>query len=250
MGADTRRRASGAPKRKGAVSTVVTVLVLAIVIYAGVRGGVDKLPGWLRPIATAIVGGSGGAETEQASGGAVPGEAAGQASSDGAVSAPTGAPASAPAKSAAPAADAAPATAPKEGAAPAAKPADAPAQQAAPRPRQTENIAPKPAPAETRPIPKGSYHAEGRVIKLLPDDNDGIRHQRFLIRLADGSTLLVVHNVDVAPRLDDLAAGDDVEVCGEFVDNDRGGLVHWTHRATGRSRHPAGWIRHGGRIYE
>jgi hypothetical protein len=31
---------------------------------------------------------------------------------------------------------------------------------------------------------------EGRVIKLLPDDLDGDRHQRFIIRLTSGQTLL------------------------------------------------------------
>ena len=219
MGGDTRRKASGAPGRKGAVSTAIAVLALAVSLYAGVRGGVDRLPGWLRPMASALAGGTG-------------------RPASGEVSAP-----------------AAERLAGEEGAMPdaggeGAREAGSPARQAPPAGKKAENIAPKPAPAETRPIPKGSYHAEGRVVKLLPDDNDGIRHQRFLIRLADGSTLLVVHNVDVAPRLDDLAAGDTVEVCGEFVDNDRGGLVHWTHHATGRSRHPAGWIRHGGRIYE
>jgi hypothetical protein len=102
---------------------------------------------------------------------------------------------------------------------------------------------------ETRPVPKGAYHGFGKVYRLLPDDNEGTTHQRFLLRLDDGSSLLVAHNTSLAPRLNGLKPGDIVEFCGEFVDNDRGGLVHWTHRDP-RGRHAAGWLRHNGRIYE
>ena len=35
----------------------------------------------------------------------------------------------------------------------------------------------------------------GEVIKLLPDDQRGSRHQRFLLRLSSGATLLVAHNM-------------------------------------------------------
>ena len=102
---------------------------------------------------------------------------------------------------------------------------------------------------ESRPVPPGAYHGFGKVYRLLPDDNEGTTHQRFLLRLDDGSSLLVAHNTSLAPRLNGLKPGDVVEFCGEFVDNDKGGLVHWTHRDP-RGRHAAGWLRHNGRIYE
>jgi hypothetical protein len=44
----------------------------------------------------------------------------------------------------------------------------------------------------------------GTVVKLLPDDNDGSRHQRFIVRLNSGQTLLVAHNVDLAPRVESV----------------------------------------------
>ncbi len=90
---------------------------------------------------------------------------------------------------------------------------------------------------------------QGEVIKLLPDDHDGSRHQRILLRLPMGGTLLVAHNIDLAPRIAGLQRGDVVEFQGEYIWNDKGGVLHWTHHDPAR-RHPGGWLRHDGRIYE
>ena len=51
---------------------------------------------------------------------------------------------------------------------------------------------------------------QGVVTRILPDDNDGSRHQRFILRLASGQTLLVAHNIDLAPRIRSLRVGDSV----------------------------------------
>ena len=90
---------------------------------------------------------------------------------------------------------------------------------------------------------------QGTVVKTLPDDNDGSRHQRFIVRLGSGQTLLVSHNIDLAPRIDTLRAGDTVAFYGEFEWNPKGGVMHWTHHDP-QGRHPAGWIRHNGRTYQ
>ena len=42
---------------------------------------------------------------------------------------------------------------------------------------------------------------EGTVTRLLADDEEGGRHQRFILRLDSGQTLLVAHNIDLAPRI-------------------------------------------------
>jgi hypothetical protein len=90
---------------------------------------------------------------------------------------------------------------------------------------------------------------QGTVIKILADDTNGSRHQRFIVRLESGHTLLVSHNIDLAPRIDALRTGDTVAFYGEYEWNPKGGVIHWTHHDP-QGRHPAGWIRHGGRTYQ
>lgn len=90
---------------------------------------------------------------------------------------------------------------------------------------------------------------EGTVSRLLPDDEEGGRHQRFILRLGSGQTLLVAHNIDLAPRIDSLAVGDTVEFNGVYEWNDRGGVIHWTHHDP-QGEHEAGWLRHRGRTYQ
>ncbi|MBK9132058.1 MAG: DUF3465 domain-containing protein [Gammaproteobacteria bacterium] len=89
----------------------------------------------------------------------------------------------------------------------------------------------------------------GEVIKVLPDDNDGSRHQRFILRLPSGQTLLVAHNIDLADRVAALKVGDTVEFNGEYEWNAKGGVIHWTHHDP-QGIHEAGWIRHKGRTYQ
>lgn len=90
--------------------------------------------------------------------------------------------------------------------------------------------------------------AEGEVSRVLADDNQGSRHQRFVVELASGQTILVAHNIDLAPRVP-VKRGDRVEIKGEYEWNDRGGVLHWTHRDP-QGRHEGGWIRHRGEIYQ
>lgn len=92
-------------------------------------------------------------------------------------------------------------------------------------------------------------HGDGEVVKVLPDDNDGSRHQRFILRTSTGQTILIAHNIDLADRVEDLRAGDRVEFNGEYEWNTEGGVIHWTHRDP-QGWHEGGWIRHKGRTYE
>ncbi|MBW8363248.1 MAG: DUF3465 domain-containing protein [Rhizobium sp.] len=90
---------------------------------------------------------------------------------------------------------------------------------------------------------------QGTVVKLLPDDASGSRHQRFILRLASGRTLLVAHNIDLAARIETLQAGDTVAFYGEYEWNPKGGVIHWTHHDP-QARHVSGWIKHGGQVYQ
>ena len=89
----------------------------------------------------------------------------------------------------------------------------------------------------------------GTVGRVLSDDNDGSRHQRFILRLSSGRSVLVAHNIDLAPRIHSIAEGDTVSFYGQFETNDRGGVIHWTHKDP-QGRHAHGWLEHNGRRYQ
>lgn len=90
---------------------------------------------------------------------------------------------------------------------------------------------------------------EGVIIKLLPDDTEGSRHQRFILRLENGLTLLFAHNVDLARRIANPRPGDRIRFRGQYEWNDKGGVIHWTHHDPA-NRHPAGWLEHQGVRYQ
>lgn len=90
---------------------------------------------------------------------------------------------------------------------------------------------------------------QGRVTSVLSDDLHGDRHQRFIIQLSNGQTLLIAHNIDVAPRVAGLNAGDTVVVFGEYEWNTQGGTIHWTHHDPDGS-HIGGWIDRNGIRYQ
>jgi hypothetical protein len=89
----------------------------------------------------------------------------------------------------------------------------------------------------------------GTVERILADDRDGSPHQRFIIRTPGDLTLLIAHNLDLAPRLEGLAPGDRVTVLGEYEWNEQGGVLHWTHDDP-QGRHVPGYIEWRGRRYQ
>ncbi len=91
--------------------------------------------------------------------------------------------------------------------------------------------------------------ASGVVHGVLPDDREGSRHQRLLVRLRNDQTVLIAHNIDLAPRVAGVRRGDPIRFKGEYEWNERGGVVHWTHRDPA-GRHPGGWLEHAGRRYD
>lgn len=90
---------------------------------------------------------------------------------------------------------------------------------------------------------------EGTVIKLLPDDTKGNEHQKFIIELSSGQTLMFAHNISISDKIIDLKEGDFIKFSGEYVWNDEGGLIHWTHHDPD-NKHGDGWIEHNGKRYD
>lgn len=88
----------------------------------------------------------------------------------------------------------------------------------------------------------------GTIKRTLADDNEGSRHQRFILEDGSGVTVLVAHNIDLAPRVP-LAVHDTIELHGRYEWNDKGGVMHWTHHDP-QQREPGGWIEHQGTRYE
>jgi hypothetical protein len=89
----------------------------------------------------------------------------------------------------------------------------------------------------------------GVVKKLLADDNKGSRHQKFLVSISPEQTLLFAHNIDLAPRVENVQIGDAMTFKGEYVYNPKGGIMHWTHHDPDGNQ-AGGWIKHNGKIYK
>jgi hypothetical protein len=104
-------------------------------------------------------------------------------------------------------------------------------------------------PAATSEASPSQIRGMGVVTRILPDDRDGSPHQRFILRLPSGQTLLVAHNIDLAPAISNLQVGDTVEYNGEYAWNPKGGVVHWTHRDPSH-QHVDGWLKHDGHVYQ
>lgn len=90
--------------------------------------------------------------------------------------------------------------------------------------------------------------AEGVVKAVLPDDTAGTPHQRFILELPGGHTVMISHNLAIAERVP-VRLADTVRFRGEYEWNEQGGIIHWTHRdPDGRMR--GGWIEFAGKTYK
>ena len=90
---------------------------------------------------------------------------------------------------------------------------------------------------------------DGRVSKILSDDTDGNRHQKFIVTLNSGQTLLIAHNIDLAGRINSIQEGDRISFYGEYEWNSKGGVIHWTHHDPS-GNHITGWLKHNGHTYQ
>ncbi len=88
---------------------------------------------------------------------------------------------------------------------------------------------------------------QGHISKILPDDTKGSKHQRLIITTSAEQSILIAHNIDLAPRVKNPKGGDLIEFYGEYEWNRQGGVIHWTHHDP-QNRHPHGWLKHEGHV--
>jgi len=86
---------------------------------------------------------------------------------------------------------------------------------------------------------------DAEVINILSDDNDGSRHQRLILK-SNNMTVLLAHNIDEAPRVP-VKMNDTIRVKGQYEWNDKGGVIHWTHK---KDNNPYGWVMFNNKKYE
>ncbi len=90
--------------------------------------------------------------------------------------------------------------------------------------------------------------ATATVEKNLQDDQIDSRHQKMILRLSSGHSLLLAHNIDLARRVP-CKEGDIIEFRGEYEYSQQGGVIHWTHHDPA-GRHEDGWIKYKGKVYD
>jgi hypothetical protein len=91
------------------------------------------------------------------------------------------------------------------------------------------------------------FDLTGFVARMLSDDNDGLRHQRFILDIGDRRTVLIAHNIDLAKRVP-IGLGDRVHIRGMYEWNELGGLMHWTHDDP-QGIEEGGYVRYRAKVY-
>ena len=88
----------------------------------------------------------------------------------------------------------------------------------------------------------------GTVIEIFRDHVHSRELQEFVVRLASGQTLLIVHDKTIGKAVPRLRLGNRVAVLGQYRWNDEGGyIVNTTRKADGKK---GGWIRRGNKKFE
>lgn len=99
---------------------------------------------------------------------------------------------------------------------------------------------------------KDSYYIEitqAKVVKVLEDDQEDIKHQKWLVRLPSNHTLLAIYNIDYYERVP-IQEGDEISLAGELGHNDQTGkpFIHWLH-LDDTGKRPYGYVKLKGKYY-
>ncbi len=87
------------------------------------------------------------------------------------------------------------------------------------------------------------------VTRVLPDDNSGLPHQRWYVRLSNGKEIIAIYNSDMGQRVP-VKPGVVMSLGGEFKMTNLGPMIHWLHSDPQGTR-PNGFViiqgvRYGG----
>jgi len=93
--------------------------------------------------------------------------------------------------------------------------------------------------------PRPMVFVTGTISNILPEDHNGLPHQKYTIKVNNQITLLIVSNLDFGRT--PIAIGKTVSVCGEFKKVGQG-MVHWTHFDP-HGGHPDGFTILDGQLY-
>ncbi len=94
-----------------------------------------------------------------------------------------------------------------------------------------------------------NYIEGGKMVveRVLPDDTQGLPHQKWLVRLSDNSTLELVYNSDMGSRVP-VNVGDVMSAGGQLIMAQQGPLLHWLHSDPKQHR-PDGYVYLNGVYY-
>lgn len=87
-----------------------------------------------------------------------------------------------------------------------------------------------------------------KVIKILPDDNKGLPHQKFVVQLSDSRLITIVSNLKMCEKIP-VEISDVISVGGEYIPSGKfSGIIHWTHFDPSKKR-PNGYIAMGDKLF-
>lgn len=86
------------------------------------------------------------------------------------------------------------------------------------------------------------------IKKLLREEDYREPHQRFLLILSNGTTVLVANDLKYG-TFAPVQEGNVVRIHGEYIWNEKGGVLHWTHKSD-EPNHESGYIDFNGMRYQ
>jgi len=82
------------------------------------------------------------------------------------------------------------------------------------------------------------------IVEILPDDTQGLPHQKWVVQLSSGAKVHAVYNSDMGARVP-VKIGAKMALGGEFKMTNIGPMIHWLHYDP-RGQRPDGYVEMNG----